>query len=180
METPIYGTYYWWTGVIVILPLLISILLLAQYRFALRGNGWVLAISVIFSVAQAHPAIQKFYFLLGTGNPAEQTHAAPVFIALYLVFGKFYRPSRALLYAGTFLCLLATDLVDAYLRWTVAPPSWPFGLYLGSIGGAGWMDGLLHLPLLAVGLALLVQWEMNRGATFKWMLRRQNTDSLPS
>lgn len=166
--------FSWHTILNVIAPLPLAAYLVWRYRAHMSGNGVVITLVVLLSIGQAHPSIQALFFMVGASGEQEyHTHAIAFFPLLFLVLGKFHTPSPAVFYAGTYLGLLATDIADLVFRWSNDKGILPLGLYFDAIGGGGWWDGLLHLPLLAMLLAWFATKELARGKRYRWMLRYQ-------
>lgn len=164
----------WHTVLNLLLPLPLACYLLWRSREGLRDNLVLLAVVVLISIMQAHPVVQSAFFRFGaTGMQEYHTHGVPFFPLLYLLVGKFHLPPPSLFYAGAYLGLLITDIADIFFRMNMDPGVLPLTLHLSAIGGGGWLDGLLWLPLLSALLAGLLSFELKRGKRFRWMLRHQ-------
>lgn len=163
----------WHLYVVVMVPLLLAAILTWSARSDLRGNTWVVTAALLLSMIQGLPQVQQLYFQVVSGDPALQTRAMPFFPAVYLLFGRFMLPSPSLAYAGTFLSLLATDFVSVTSHWLTDPLGHPLSYHFSGIGGAGLVDGLVVLPILAVGIVHYARYGLKRGIAFRWMLGRE-------
>jgi hypothetical protein len=161
----------WHSVVIVILPTILSLLVLYLHRSELIRNWSVVAVSLALSAIQGRPEVQALFSVWGRESEGLFAHAAPVFAILYLLFGRFRFPSIRVAWAGTCLCLLVTDASVSYFWWRTE------GLdvltLLHGVGGAGWADGLLWLPLGAAGISGFATYWLKRGHDLPEMLGRR-------
>lgn len=164
----------WHTVFNLILPLPLTVYLVWRHRAHMKGNSAVVALVLLTSIGQAHPSVQAVFFMMGaTGEQEYHTHAIAFFPLFFMVLGRFNTLSPAVFYAGTYLGLLTTDIADFAFRWSNDSGVLPWVFYFDAIGGGGWRDGLLHLPLLAMLLAWFASRELARGKRYRWMLRHQ-------
>jgi hypothetical protein len=161
----------WHSLVIALIPSLASCVLLVRYWGDLRGSRLVFAFAIALSVAQGRPEIQEVYTLHGTSASGLYAHGLPFFAVLYLIFGRYDLPSALLAWAGTYLCLMVTDLSFNYFNWRTGAYDWE--LLLFGIGGAGWYDGLVWQPLGATAITAFVRSRLERGYVFQSMIGRR-------
>ena len=161
----------WHSLVIAVIPAGLSFAILIRYRNALRGNWLIFWLAFSLSVVQGRPEIQEVYAAHGRSVGGLFAHAAPFFAILYLFFGRFDLPSVPLAWAGTYICMMVTDLSFNYFQWRIGTYDLP--LLASGIGGAGWLDGLVWLPMGAAAITLFVRWELRRGNVFWSMVGRR-------
>lgn len=161
----------WHSLVVAFIPTVLSAALLIHYRRELQGNWIVFLLSVVLSIAQGRPEIQNVYAAYGRTEAGLFAHGMPFFVVIYLFFGRFDLPSIPLTWAGTYIGLLVTDLAFNYFQWRLGPYDLP--ILLSGIGGGGWLDGLVVLPIAAVGVTLFARRELMRGHVFWSMVGRR-------
>lgn len=161
----------WHSIVIVLIPSLVSCALLVLYRGELRGNWRLLGVVITLSLVQGRPEIQEVYAEFGRSAPGLYAHGLPFFVILYLIFGRFNLPSVQIAWSGTYLGLMVTDLAFNCFQWLSADYEWQ--LLLSGIGGAGWFDGLIWLPLGAAAITAFVRYQLERGYIFQSMVGRK-------
>lgn len=66
---------------------------------------------------------------------------------------------------------MVTDLAFNCFQWLSADYEWQ--LLLSGIGGAGWFDGLIWLPLGAAAITAFVRYQLERGYIFQSMVGRK-------
>jgi hypothetical protein len=154
-----------------ILPFLASVVILYRNREDLNENWIVFGLAIALSFVQGRPEIQQLYATVGATHEGLFAHGAPFFIILYLIFGRFELPSVTLAWAGSYFCLMVTDLSFNYFQWRIGPYDLP--LLLSGIGGAGWADGLVITPLGAAAITAFARSKLQQGHTFRSMLGRQ-------
>ena len=162
----------WHTLVIGIGLSLISIFVLIKQRHELHVNWLIFTLSAALSLVQGRPEIQAVYLEVGRAGPGLVAHALPLFVIIYLVFGRFDLPSVPLTWAGTYSCLMVTDLSFNYFQWRKG--EYELAFLMSGIGGAGWMDGLVILPFAAAATTLYARWGIRRGHDFKLMIGRRS------
>jgi len=152
---------------VVIIPSLIAAVVLVSKRNAVRDNGQVFLISIALSALQGRPEIQSVYAIAGYGQELT-AHGLPIFLVLYLVFGRFAAPSAFVAWSGTFISLMVTDLAFSYFLW--ASGSNELEYLLSGIGGGRWHDGLVVLPISAAAVIAFVRYRLAHGDSFGFMM----------
>ena len=128
-------------------------------------------LAIALSFAQGRPEIQDIYAMHGRSGEGLFAHAVPFFPVLYLLFGRFDLPSVPLCWAGTYFCMMVTDLSFSYFQWRIGPyEAW---FLLSGIAGAGWFDGLIWLPVGAAAIAAFARNRLERGHSFQLMVGRK-------
>jgi hypothetical protein len=138
----------WHTILLVLAPTLLSVGIVYHARQALVGNWLLVGVAFALSFLQARPEVQDAYAIFGRTSDGAFAHGFPFFAALYWVFGRFELPSVSITWAGTYLLLLVTDIFFCYFQWRIGSLDLVTLLY--GMGGAGWRDGLIGQPVLAV------------------------------
>jgi hypothetical protein len=164
--------------VIAVIPAILSFALLIRYRCALHGNWLIFCLAFSLSVVQGRPEIQDIYAAHGRTAEGLFAHAIPFFPIAYLFFGRFDLPSVPVAWAGTYICLLITDLSFNYFQWRIGPYDLP--LLLSGIGGGGWLDGLVWLPVGAAAITAFARYRLKRGYAFQSMVGRKSYQKNPS
>ncbi len=168
---PMSVVVFWHSLFVALLPSTVAVAILIRYRSEIRENWLIFLLAIAFSFVQGRPEIQGIYALHGRSFEGVFAHAAPFFIILYIFFGRFLLPSVPLAWAGTYICLMVTDISANYFQWRIGPYDLP--VLLSGIGGAGWLDGLIWLPIGAAAITAFARYRLIRGHTFKSMVGRK-------
>jgi hypothetical protein len=158
---------YFWCSVA--LPAVIATWSLMTTWTTARRELRLWAVSVLLTTLLTIPPIQPYLHVLGQ-HPAN-IYALPIFMIVYLVWGRYEAPSARIAFAGTFVSLLIADLAGAWhLSRPMPAAAQPFFL---PVGGAGLMDGLLLIPIGATFIAVLIQQVLRRGHELSFLIGRK-------
>jgi hypothetical protein len=153
---------------LLLIQLLASVMLISRFAPELKRNVLLACLAVALSFVQARPEIQSLFGTIGPETGPYSAKGLPIFIVLYLIFGQFSQPSVAVAFAGSFLCLLVTDVSHSFFWSQIGPES--FWFHAQGIGGAGLVDGLVIAPIAASAITYLVVILGQRGVVFRSML----------
>ncbi len=150
-------TEHWWEGPgwAVALPLALCTVLSLRRPAMLRDAAFWVAVAVC-ALACGLTAYWKEQPALDTVS----LHMAPLTLFVIAVCawrGRCPRADEA--YVGSYLSLLAPDVVHTVLRFGPGSADWRF---LQGVGGAGIGDGLFMYPLLGAVLVFYVNWRTGR------------------
>lgn len=149
--------HFWFA---VALPALLATIAARRHRPEMLANLGVWLVGTALSVASAYSNLRP---LLGLAPDPYGVYALPIFPVAYLIAGRYRVASRGLCAAGTFLSLLAVDVVVAVQRFAAGAPD--AAATVVGIGARQPVDGLIVVPLGAA----LAAWQVGR-------LQRQGVD----
>lgn len=159
----------------VFVPALITILVMLRSKGDFARNGSLFAWSAVLSAILATPWIQPYLHTFG--QPATDVLIPPLFVVLYIFFGRYVLPSIGTAFAGTYLALIFGDLVSATINAFHHTPYWqPFTW----IGGALLIDGLFLLPIFGAMTIWFLKTALLRGNAVSFLFgRNQHLRTLP-
>lgn len=167
----------WLTFAIATIAAVIAVGVLIKHRAGLKANSLLLWVTNGLSLIQSHPGIQVYYSSVTRSPEGVFAYGFPFFIVAYLVFGRFEKPSVPIIWAGTYLGLFLTDIGYTYfqLRLGNAEPA----VLVKAIGGGGFGDALLILPIGGALLTAFINHQLCRGHRFGFMLGVGKPETVP-
>jgi hypothetical protein len=116
----------------------------------------------------AVPPVQPYLHMIKQQELAN-VYAVPVFLIVYLVWGRFEVPSIPIAYAGTFLSLLIADFAGAWFAaaTTSARPFFAF------VGGGGLWDGLFLIPIATGLVTAMTKKVLKNGHNLSFLIGRK-------
>lgn len=159
----------------ILLPGFLTVIALALSLDDFLRNIKYLVVAGVLCAVLATPWIQPLLHVFG--QPQGHLVVPPLFVVIYLVFGRFQWPRAETAFAGTYLSLLLADLVFSTFIFLDGKPA---QVAYGAIGGAGYADGLLISPIAGAALTGFLHWLCKRGHFFRFMVGRTAYNMAPT
>lgn len=125
----------------------------------------VFALAMAVTIVIALPPIQDLFHW--PGRPDGNTYLLPIFPIIYVLFSRYELPSHSFVFGGTYVTSLGGDLASATKLAFVDD----FGIKAFSwIGGAGLLDGLILMPVLATMFSWFLERRLIRGDRIRFLV----------